>query len=95
MTTPMDRPPEEPAAGLTTQIGQLIQDRLGVRANSVDDDLIASGVLDSLTLVQLLLDIETCFGITIPLDELEIDDIRSISRLSRLVTRRKLAYAAA
>jgi len=95
MTTPMDRPPEELAAGLTTQIGQLIQDRLGVRANSVDDDLIASGVLDSLTLVQLLLDIETCFGITIPLDELEIDDIRSISRLSRLVTRRKLAYAAA
>jgi acyl carrier protein len=95
MTTPMDRPPEDLAAGLATQIGQLIQDRLGVRANSVDDDLIASGVLDSLTLVQLLVDVEECFGITIPLEELEIDDIRSISRLSRLVTRRKLAYAAA
>lgn len=83
---------EEPADGVAAEIRHLIQERLDVGAGSVDDDLIASGALDSLTLVQLLVDLETHFDITIPLQDLEIDDVRSIAVMARLVARRKFAY---
>jgi len=89
----MERLTGEPADGLAPEIARLMQERLGVHVGSADDDLIASGVLDSLTLVQLLVDLETHFGITIPLEELELDDVRSIAVLARLVTRRRYIYA--
>ena len=43
---------------LTREISQLINDKLLVEVGSPEDDLLASGVLDSLTLVQLLFDLE-------------------------------------
>ena len=54
--------------------------------------MLASGVLDSLTLVQLLLDLEQRFGVTIPLEELEIDDFRSVNSIARLVQARSSAF---
>jgi acyl carrier protein len=73
---------------LTREIAQLINDRLLVEVRSPEDDLLASGVLDSLTLVQLLFDLERRFGVTIPLEELEIDDFRSINSIASLVQAR-------
>ena len=83
----------ETSADLEAEIGRLIRDKLGVDAGSPDEDLIASGVLDSLTLVQLLLEIEEHLGITIPLGDVEIDEVRSIASLARLVTRHGQACA--
>jgi len=77
---------------LTQEIGQLINDQLLVEVSSPDDDLLASSVLDSLTLVQLLFDLERRFGVKIPLEELEIDDFRSINSIARLVQARSAAY---
>jgi methoxymalonate biosynthesis acyl carrier protein len=76
---------------LTREIAQLINDQLLVEVGSPDDDLLASGVLDSLTLVQLLFDLERRFGVTIPLEELEIDDFRSINSIASLVQARSSA----
>lgn len=73
---------------LTREIAQLINDQLLVEVGSPEDDLLASGVLDSLTLVQLLFDLERRFGVTIPLEELEIDDFRSINSIASLVQAR-------
>jgi acyl carrier protein len=73
---------------LTREISQLINDQLLVEVNSPDDDLLATGILDSLTLVQLLFDLERRFGVTIPLEELEIDDFRSVNSITRLVQAR-------
>ena len=70
---------------LAREIARLINDELLVEVNSPEDDLLASGVLDSLTLVQLLFDLERRFGVTIPLEELEIDDFRSINSIASLV----------
>lgn len=70
---------------LAREIAQLINDQLLAEVNSPEDDLLASGVLDSLTLVQLLFDLERRFGVTIPLEELEIDDFRSINSIASLV----------
>jgi len=50
-------------------------------------------VLDSLTLIQLLIHLEERFRITISLEELEIEDLRSIGSIVRLVEDRKLTSA--
>jgi len=53
-----------------------------------DDDLLESGLLDSLRLVELLLHLEEEFALRVPLDEVELDDLRTLRRLAALVARR-------
>ena len=76
---------EQYQAQLEREIAEVITKNLLVEVCSPEDDLLASGILDSLTLVQLLLDLEQRFRITIPLEQLEIDDFRSVTSLARLV----------
>jgi len=78
-----------PVTQLTREIARLINDQLLVEVSSPEDDLLASGILDSLTLVQLLFDLERRFGVTIPLEQLEIDDFRSINSIASLVHARR------
>jgi acyl carrier protein len=61
---------------------------------SPDADLIDGGLLDSLRLVELLLEIEAGLGCRIPIDEIDLDDLRSISRIARLIGERAAARAA-
>jgi len=70
---------------LTKDITGLITEKLLVEVESPEQDLLTSGILDSLTLVQLLLDLEQRFSVTIPLEDLEIDDFRSVSSIARLI----------
>ncbi len=73
------------SAPLVRTIGKLIAEKLLVEVHSPEDDLLATGVLDSLTLIELLLSLEQRFGMRIPLDELEIEDVRSVQSIARLV----------
>ena len=82
-------------AQLTGEIHTLIRETLSAAPAAPEDDLVATGVLDSLTLIQLLVQIEQRFEVTIPLEELELDEIRSISSLAHLVARYKMSYASA
>ncbi len=52
---------------------------------TVDTDLLDSGLVDSLALVELLYQIEQEFGIAIPLDETDIERFRSIRTLGDLI----------
>mgnify|MGYP000722281695 CR=1 FL=1 len=61
---------------------------LAVEAPTPTADLIDGGLLDSLALVELLAAIETEFGIEIPLDELDLDRIRTLESLTELVGER-------
>jgi acyl carrier protein len=78
-------PVELSSAPLVRTIGKLIAEKLLVEVDSPEDDLLATGVLDSLTLIELLLNLEHHFGMRIPLDELEIEDVRSVRSIARLV----------
>lgn len=51
-----------------------------------DIDLLESGLLDSLQLVELLVEIEAEFGRKIPIDVIELDDLRSLTRIARLIS---------
>lgn len=63
----------------------LLLEHLHVEVPSVDTDLLESGALDSLQLVDLLLVIEQRFGWRIPIESLDLDRLRSLTRLAGLV----------
>jgi D-alanine--poly(phosphoribitol) ligase subunit 2 len=71
-----------------TLLGQLsttFADVTGSTPPSPDDDLIESGVLDSLALVELLFAIEQRHGIEIPTERLEVERFRTLARLAELI----------
>jgi len=70
---------------LAGAVRQLIADKLAVEVASDDTDLLAEGVLDSVTLVQLIMHLEQTFDIRIDLADLEIDDLRSVRSIASLV----------
>ena len=70
---------------LISQVTRLIGDKLLLDVSSPQEDLLSSGAIDSLSLIQLLVNLEEHFGVRIPLDELEIEDLRSIQSIARLI----------
>lgn len=76
--------PEEHLTRLVGEVGRLITSTLLVEASTPEDDLLATGVLDSMTLINLLATLEERVGIRIALDELQID-VRSILSIARLI----------
>ena len=59
---------------------------LHLEVPSADVDLLETGLLDSLQLVDLLLLIVEEFGRRISLEAIELDDLRSLARLAQLVS---------
>ena len=64
---------------------EIIRDTLDVEVPSAETNLIDSGVLDSLALVELLFEIERAFAVSIPLEDLELESFTSIRRISDLI----------
>jgi len=64
------------------------------KVGSAQTDLLGTGILDSANLVRLLLAVEAEFAVTIPMEEVDIDSIRSIARIADLVRERRSAGAA-
>ncbi len=71
---------------LLTQLQSLISERLMVRVDSPDKDLLATGVLDSMSLVELLMALEERFGVTLNPADLEVEAFRSVRSIAGLVT---------
>lgn len=67
------------------RLGELFAGVTGSPAPPPDADLIESGVLDSLALVELLFAIEQDLGTVIPSDRLEIERFRTLGLLAELV----------
>jgi acyl carrier protein len=70
------------------QITRLLAERVHVEAPAVDTDLMEAGLLDSLTLVELMSSLEEEFGLTISFDEIELDNFRSVERIAEFVRQR-------
>ena len=64
---------------------ELFRDKLELDVPSAETDLMETGVLDSLTFVELLFQIEIEFGITISKDKLELEHFRSIASIVAFV----------
>lgn len=72
---------------LIPEIMELLEDRLGIVAASADEDLFDSGALDSLAFVNLLMEIETSFGIPIQLDEVDFEEFATVAGIAGFVQR--------
>ena len=57
-----------------------------------DEDIFASGFVDSLFAMQLVLFVESEFSVKIERDDLKLDHFRTINALAKLVTRKKASH---
>lgn len=76
-------------AAVEEQVAAIFQDELKIDVPSPKTDLLGTGTLDSLMLVELLLQLERRFGLRVDLDALEIDDFRSVEAVAAFVARRR------
>jgi acyl carrier protein len=76
-----------PEDELKQAIRTLFTDHMMLQIGSDDEDLIQSGALDSLRLVELLIFLEDRFGLRIAMEDLEIEDLRSVAAIARTVER--------
>jgi methoxymalonate biosynthesis acyl carrier protein len=61
---------------------------LQIKVPSPDTDFIETGMVDSLQFVELLLQLEKRFGCRIDIDDIELDDFRTLDSIARLVATR-------
>ena len=80
---------------LCDKVAAIFADALHLEVPGYDADLIETGILDSLQLVELLLHLEGRFSITVPLEEIDLDAFRSIRRIAQLVASRNGTSGAA
>jgi|SRR5579864_6715631 len=70
---------------LQHRVMRLFEDKLGIEVPSADTDLFGSGVLDSLAFVNLLLNIESEFGITVTLETVELENFQSVTAITAFI----------
>jgi len=76
---------------LHEQIAKLFTERLNTEVPTVDTDLFETGILDSLRFVELLAALEESFGVRVSVEELEIDDFRTLARIGQFVEAKPLS----
>lgn len=67
------------------RIAAFFPEQLNREAPAIDVDLIQTGTLDSLGLIDLILYLEKEFEIKIPLKDLEVEDFQSIEKIAAIV----------
>jgi acyl carrier protein len=65
----------------------LMKDVLATTPGDVDQDLIESGLLDSMTLIELLYAIEEEFTVELPLEDLDVELLRSVRGIAAYVNK--------
>ena len=59
-----------------------------------DDDIFASGFVNSLFAMQIVLFVEKEFGVSVENEDLELDNFRSVNAIAGFVARKQAATAA-
>lgn len=77
--------PQESGRAIAPRLAHLFEETLNMPAPPAEEDIIETGLLDSLGLVTLLFEIEQEFGLQIPLESLDIDDFRSLAGIAQLL----------
>ncbi len=72
--------------GTQQKLTELFARKLNLEVPSIETDLVKTGLLDSLALVELLAQLEEIFGLSISADDLELDNFRSIASITQFIT---------
>jgi D-alanine--poly(phosphoribitol) ligase subunit 2 len=70
------------------RLGTVFVESFHIEVPSSETDLLETGILDSFQFVELLLRLEQDFGLRIKIDDIDLDDLRTLARIARLVARR-------
>lgn len=73
------------ANAIVDRLGALFVECFHVEVPSPDTDLLETGVLDSLQFVELLIQLEQRFGFRVKVEDINLDDLRTLARIARLV----------
>lgn len=73
------------AEGLSSRVSAIIREALSIEVPSHDTDLIQTGLLDSLALVSLIAEVERELGLELPLDDLDVEQFRSVERIAAFI----------
>lgn len=79
--------PSALAVPLRERIAGIFSEKLHIEVAAAETDLMESGLLDSLSLVELLFHLEQELGIKIALETLELENFRSIQRIADFIAR--------
>ena len=77
--------------GVTARLTRIFPEVLHVDPPPVDADLFENGLIDSLAFVELLMKLEQEFGVSVAVDDLEIENFRTIERIAAFVEARTAA----
>ena len=69
-----------------SKVAVLFREKLKLEVPSPETDLLQAGLMDSLIFVELLVQLEQEFGITLSIENLEVEDVRSLTRIAEFVT---------
>jgi acyl carrier protein len=72
-------------ASVDARIGVIFNEKLNIDRPANDVDLLQTGVLDSLTFLSLLFELEKSFGVRIELEKLDFESFKSVDRIVQLV----------
>lgn len=75
--------------GIKTSIRQYILSSVNIRKMDDDDNLFESGIVNSLFAVQLMTYLEKAFSIEVTMEDLSIDNFKSINAASSFVVRKQ------
>jgi D-alanine--poly(phosphoribitol) ligase subunit 2 len=67
------------------RLGVLFAETFHIEVPSTDTDLLESGILDSFQFVELLLQLEQHFGFQVKIDDIDLEDLRTLARIARLL----------
>ena len=70
------------------ELTQLFASDLSVEVPSPETDLLETGRLDSVGMVELLVGLERRFGVRVEVERLEIDHFRSVAALAAYIVER-------
>lgn len=74
-----------PDPAIVERLGALFAQSFHIEVPSPDTDLLESGILDSFQFVELLAQLEEHFGLRLRIDDIELDDLRTLARIARMV----------
>ncbi len=72
---------------IRTDVMSVVCKTLTLETIAFEEDLIESGLLDSLSLVQLMVALEEEFNIRIEPEDLNFEDYRSVKSMSEMISR--------
>jgi D-alanine--poly(phosphoribitol) ligase subunit 2 len=73
---------------LCDQIRNVLGNDLGLDIPSAETDLLEAGILDSMSFVELVLQLENKFGIRVNFEDVDFGDFRTVEKIADFVASR-------